>query len=121
VLGEHEDLDVGRERRQTARGRAVLEFVAPLGEPAGPRPRSWRRARAARRRSVVAANCMQRYELRHPNAKTVDSERRALEWTLPPLGDVPVDEVDVASPIATSPPSSTSAPTCRPPAPPGTR
>src|SRR3954466_9964484 len=29
--------------------------------------------------AVVAANYMRRYELRHTNAKTVDSERRALE------------------------------------------
>ena len=32
VLGEHEHVEVGRQRRQAARGRAVQQLVAPLGE-----------------------------------------------------------------------------------------
>src|SRR3954453_23974510 len=72
------------------RGEYTPPVCAPKLQRAAPR------ASAAPTFAVVAANYMQRYELRHPNAKTVDSERRALEWTLPTLGDVPVDEVDVA-------------------------
>src|SRR3954452_15353547 len=89
---DHERLERERDyvMERVRRGEYAPPFPAPTLRRATPRESG------APTFAVVAANYMQRYDLRHPNAKTVDSERRSLEWTLPTLGDVPVDEVDVA-------------------------
>ena len=94
-----ESKDWDRERLERERDYVIErvrrgEYTPPVSAPQPHRAAP--RETGAPTFAVVAANYMQRYALRHPNAKTVDSERRALEWTLPTLGDVPVDEVDVA-------------------------